>query len=423
MLRRKCPFAYSNSMTATGGRGVTVMTKHILELIAATNPDCEIWWDSSPLVYGNWVCKTLAAAPAQKRDLWAQQLQDFFDPDAPQKTLVRGVTTNPPLCQQAIEDDPQRWSNYIRGLIEEYPDGSVEDIYWMTYQEIVRLGAEKLRPLWQQSHHRYGYLSAQVDPRFAYDYAAMLRQARELQAIAPNVMVKCPGTFEGYRVLEEMTAMGVATNNTSSFSVAQYIACMDAVSRGLQRARENGIDLFRWRSVITHMSDRLSQLGDLHRQAQARGIELSEEDIRWGEIAIFKRGYQLAGERRHPSKMLMCSMRAGSPKMRDGSIASWHIEKIAGADVVYTCPPSYIGQLLQAQDKMRPPRADAIDEALPRASMDKLMKIPYFLQSYQPDGMSPEQFNRHAPLVATIAEFSAATRTMVDFVARQFEAN
>ena len=37
-------------------------TLHPLEQLAATNPDAEIWWDSSPLIFPSWKEETLAKA-------------------------------------------------------------------------------------------------------------------------------------------------------------------------------------------------------------------------------------------------------------------------------------------------------------------------------------------------------------------------
>jgi len=71
---------------------------------------------------------------------------------------------------------------------------------------------------------------------------------------------------------------------------------------------------------------------------------------------------------------------------------------------------------------MKPFDPEAIHEEPPKASMDKLMRLPYFVMSYEPDGMTPDQFNKHGALVATAAEFSKATRGTVDFVAQQFQA-
>ncbi|MHC4464193.1 MAG: hypothetical protein ACYS30_22600 [Planctomycetota bacterium] len=170
------------------------------------------------------------------------------------------------------------------------------------------------------------------------------------------------------------------------------------------------------------MSDRFSNLGDLKHQASERGIELSDSDIRWAELAIFKRAYQINARDGHPSKMLMRSMRV-NPQVDDGTAASWHIEKIAGGDVVYTCPPPYLEQIMQVQDRFRPFDPKAIHEPPPKAAMDKLLRIPNFIQAYEPEGMVLEQFNRFAPLIATMAEFSAAMRKTVDFVASSFRSS
>jgi transaldolase len=395
------------------------MTKNILEKLQDTNPECEIWWDSSPLVYENWAKGMVAKAPAQKKAAWEEQLKRLFDPEDASGMFFRSSTTNPPLSLNAIHDNPTAWAEYVKGLIEENPDDSVEDIYWKVYKEVVRRGAALIRPKWDATKGKYGYISGQVDPRFVYDYDAMHKQAMEIAALAPNIVVKCPGSKEGYRLLEELTALGIGTNNTTSFVVPQYIACMNAVTRGLERAAKNGVDMFRWRSVITHMSARYGSLGDLKKQADARGIQLTPSDIRWAELAIYKRAYFWGLERKHPSKMLMCSMRVDKD-VEPGTVSSWHVEKIAGSNSVYTCPPKYIGAMMEVEDSLKPFDAEAINEEAPKDVIDKLMRLPYFEQGYEYDGMAEEEFGRYGCFVATAAEFSAATRATVDFVAQQF---
>jgi transaldolase len=113
-------------------------------------------------------------------------------------------------------------------------------------------------------------------------------------------------------------------------------------------------------------------------------------------------------------------MRIGPP-MSDGSQASWHIEKTAGSDVVYACPPSYIERLMRAEDHMKPFNPEAIHEDAPPSFLEKLLRLPYFVQAYEPDGMKREDFNRQAALLATAAEFSRATLNTVDFIAQQFQ--
>lgn len=404
------------------GLGDKEMTLHVLERLAATNPASEIWWDSSPLVFPGWKSDLLSRAPAEKRHQWMDQLTRLFDADTARKGAMgfRGVTTNPPLSLQAIQADPDFWTGEIRRIAADRPTADVETVYWTLYLEIVRRGAEMIAPVHEKSHGKYGFLSGQVDPRFVTDRARMLAQGFELAALGPNVMVKIPGSQEGYQVIEELTARGISTNNTTSFTVAQYVACMNAVWRGLARAKAAGIDLSRWRSVITHMSARLGNIGDLKAQADARGITLSPEDIMHGEIAVMKRAYHLGKEMGHPSKMLQCSMRVVDPGPGRPA-SSWHIEKLAGGDFVYTCPPSYIAQLMQVEDRLAPFDPDAIHEKAPGDVLSRLMCIPYFRQAYEIDGMRPEEFSHFGAFVATAAEFAGATRKTVDFVARAIE--
>lgn len=399
------------------------MRLHVLEKLAATNPDCEIWWDSSPLVYDSWKAGVLATAPAAKRADWEAQLARLFNPavaEAEGTMGFGGVTTNPPLALQAIQNDPSFWMEEIGRIAAENPDDDVEGIYWKTYLDVVRRSAAMILAVYDASNGRYGHLSGQVDPRFVTDYDRMLTQGLQLAALGRNVMVKIPGSAEGYRVIEELTARGISTNNTTSFTVPQYVACMEAVSRGLDRAKAAGIDLGKWRSVITHMSARLGNVGDLKAQAELRGLALTPDEILQGEIAVLKRAYHHGKSIGHPSKMLQCSMRV-SDEGEGGKASSGHISMIAGGDFVYTCPPGYIAQLMQAEDRLPEFSATAIDDEPPAALIAKLRQLPYFRQAYDFDGMKPEEFSQFGAFASTATEFAAATRKTVDFVARALE--
>lgn len=402
---------------------MTAMGLNVLEKLAATNPDCEVWFDSSPLVYEGWAREVLAKAPAGKRADWAEQLGRLFDPArvaSEGRMGFGGVTTNPPLMLQAIQAAPDFWMGEIRRIAAENPAFGVEEVYWTLYLEVVARSAEMIRPVWEASEGKRGYVSGQVDPRFVTEGARMLEQGLQLAALGPNVMVKIPGSAEGYGVIEELTARGISTNNTTSFTVPQYVACMEAVSRGLERARAAGVDLSRWRSVVTHMSARLGHIGDLKAQAETRGLALTPEEITLGELAVLKRAYRWGRERGHPSKMLQCSMRV-TDEGEGGRASSWHVQKLAGGDFVYTCPPGYIAQLMQAEDRLGEFDPRAVDEDASPELIEKLRRLPYFRQAYDFDGMRPEEFSRFAAFVATAAEFAAATRKTVDFVARALE--
>jgi transaldolase len=397
---------------------------HPLEQLAATNPDAEIWWDSSPLIYPSWRAETLAKAPEGQRADWESQMKRFYDEDTVknQGTMgFRGVTTNPPLSLQAIKLAPELWAAEIKTIAKRNPGLDYEGVYWTMYLDLVKKGADAIRPVWEKSGGKYGFLSGQVDPRWVRNGEKMLAQGLEIAAQGPNVMVKLPGSKEGYEMIEELTARGISTNNTTSFTVPQYLRCMAAVSAGLIRARAAGVDLSRWRSVVTHMSARLGELSDWRTEAKARGIELSLSEIRDGEEAVLKRAYHWGKSVGHPSKMLQCSMRVEKDD-RTGKTVSRHIQDFAGSDMVYTCPPGYIAQLMAVETELDPFEPSAIDREPNKASIEKLLKLPSFRQAYEFDGMRPAEFAHYGSFKATETEFATATRQTVDFVRMTLEA-
>jgi transaldolase len=396
--------------------------RNLLEDLVAVSPGMEIWWDSSPVIFGNWCKKMLAKAELGDQGTLEAQFARMYDTGDPLHQLFRGVTTNPPLSLQAIKDDPPRWQKAAGDILATHPDLDVEGLFWLLYKEVVRQGSDMFLPLYEASGHKEGFLSGQVDPRSAFDKEAMLRQALEIHAINPNVMVKVPGTAEGYGLIEELTSRGIATNNTLTFVLPQLMDCAKSVMRGLEKARANGVDLSNWRSVITHMEARYGDLGGLRDFGKEKGIEVTEGDVRLAELAIFKKAYRLVRERAYQSKMLSCSLRAG-PTV-DGQQRIWHIEEKAGAAIVVTCPPPFIDELINfagaEKIKFEPHR---IDVDPPKAVMDKLMRIPYFERAYEEDGYTRAEYNTHPALVRTAEQFSKATQEMVDFAASCLEAS
>ena len=397
------------------------ITRNPLEALAQTNPDCEIWWDASPLFYRDWKEKTLGVAPPDKLQEWEGQLTRLYDPDTLADTGemgFRGVTTNPPLSLQAMALDPQGWSQRIRAIAAADPLADLEQIYWASYLELVKQGAEAIRPLFDATGGKYGFLSGQVDPRFVTDGEKMLAMGLTIAAQGPNVMVKIPGSEAGYQVIEELTARGIATNNTAAFTVSQYMKCMASVSAGLQRAKAAKVDLSHWRSVVTHMSSRLGEKGDWQKEAQARGIALSMKEVRDGEEAVLKRAYWWGKEAGHPSKMLQCSVRV---EEEDGRTVSRHVQDYAGSDMIYTLPGSYIAELMAVADRMEAFDAHAIEREADRASLDKLMKLPSFRAAYEFEGLKPGEFEQFGSFQATAFEFAGATRQTIDLVRRVLE--
>ncbi len=390
--------------------------RNFFERLADISPGMEIWWDSSPVIFTNWCRKMLAKAQPGDRELLQQQFDRMYNPDNPASQLFRGVTTNPPLSLQAIRDDEARWQQVAEELKAQNPGIDTETLFWQLYKSVVKAGSDMYLPLFEASGYREGYLSGQVDPRSVFDTDAMIRQAEELAAINPNVMIKVPGSKQGYEVIEHLTAKGISTNNTLTFILPQLVDCARTVQRGLEKAKSNGVDLSKWRSVITHMESRYGDLGGLRDFAKEKGVELSDGEVRLAELAIFKKAYKFLKDNNMPSKMLSCSLRVG-PTV-DGHNRIWHLEEKTGADIIVTCPPGFIEQVLFLPDVEQITfEKDRILEDIPKDVMDKLMRVPYFERAYAEDGYSRDEYNSHPALERTAQQFSKATEEMVQFAA------
>ncbi len=112
--------------------------------------------------------------------------------------------------------------------------------------------------------------------------------------------------------------------------------------------------------------------------------------------------------------MLSCSLRVG-PEV-DGKPGIWHLEEKAGADIVVTCPPSFIDELINFPTAENIKfDADRIDVDPPKEVMEKLLRIPYFERAYDEDGYTRDEYNTHPALVKTAEQFSKATNEMVEF--------
>jgi transaldolase len=363
----------------------------------------EIWWDSSPLVYNQWVQKMLNAAegPSQK-SLLKEQLARLYNDESPALSVFRGCTTNPPLSWQAIKSDPVFWGGWVDDLIRANPDLSLNELVWLTYKEVVKRGAELYMPIFEASKGRFGWISGQLDPRLFTETEQMIRDAEELSALSLNVMIKVPASMQGIEVVKILTSKGISTNTTVCFTLPQILASANAAMQGIKLAEKNKVNLSKWRAVITMMIGRLTEQETLDLQAERRNIKLSWQDKHWFGIAVFRRAYRLLTEGGYASKMLACSMRVGP--LVAGKMRFWDVEKLAGGDIVYTCPPYVLEPLFEIGGELS--FQNEIEAEAPREVMDKLMKIPYCIQAYDPNGLELEQFNDHPSTISTVETFS-----------------
>jgi transaldolase len=394
------------------------MEESVLERLTNVNQDLEIWWDSSPLVFNSWVKKMVDSTPADQKELLNAQLQRIYVVEDPAKSLVRGCTTNPPLSLTAVKNDPEFWNEWIDDTIISNPGLSLQEYFWFTYKEVIRRGAEMMMPIWEASGGRFGYISGQLDPRLLTDVDKMVETAQEIRAIAPNLMIKVPASSEGVEVVRELSSMAIPTNVTTCFTLPQIWAVANAAAEGFAIGKKNGVDMSKWRAVITMMLGRLTENPVLTQQAERRGIHLTWADKHWLGIYVFRKAFHLLKDNALPSKMLACSMRAGP--LVGGKNHFWDVEKIAG-DIVYTMPPYVLEPLIQKCGDLNFEEEILYDD-VPYEVLEKMSKIPYVLQSWDENGMEIDQFNSHPATIATAETFSKASIGLEKYVARRLKA-
>jgi len=373
-----------------------------VERLVNTHPDMEIWWDSSPLVYDQWVRKMLNAATPPHKAVLEKQLSRLYNAEAPAKSVFRGCTTNPSLSWQAVQADPEFWNEWLDDLIQANSGLRMNELVWLTYKEVVKRGAKMYMPIFEATNGRFGWMSGQLDPRLFTETEQMVHDAKEMSALSPNVMVKVPASMQGIEVVKILTSLGISTNTTVCFTLPQIMASADAAMEGIKLAEKNKVDLRNWRAVITMMIGRLTENEVLDTQAERKNIKLSWQDKHWFGIAVFRRAYRMLTDGGYASKMLACSMRAGP--VVAGKMRFWDVQKIAGGDIVYTCPPYVLEPLFDIGEELifKP----EIEKEVPQDVIDKLSKIPYCIQAYDPNGLALEQFNDHPSTISTVDTFS-----------------
>ena len=382
-----------------------------VQRLSMLSSETELWWDSSPLVYPAWI--EGAGSPYRSANLFDSYVQPDGSLRFSTDSLLLGATTNQPLTQQVIEKWPQEWRTWVAMQAEQSPSLSVKEALWRLFIEVAARGADVLSPLFEASEHRCGQICCQVDPRDMTDLAAMVAQARRIHAARPNIMVKMPGTKEGIEGVRILTSEGIPTNVTLGFTVPQLIAVAEAAQAGLVEAQQRGTDMRNWRSCAVMMLGRYEDCPVFVQQARALDIELDEADLRWAGIAIFRKAHRLYRERGYPSKLMAASMRLG-PTL-EGVQHVWHLEKLAGANAVLTVFPNIYECFLVNYEQL--PVTPQIEKPVPDAVMEKLLRIPYFSEAYDEQGIAAEDFVHHPALQATAAAFCQSMEEIERFAA------
>jgi transaldolase len=174
---------------------------------------------------------------------------------------ITGLTSNPTIFHQAIagsaeyDDDIRRLAQAGRGPSEIYEALVIAD---------VGEAADCLRPVYNETHGRDGFVSIEVSPHLAHDTDGTIAEARRLfHAVRrPNVMVKVPGTPAGLPAIAALIGEGINVNVTLIFSGAVYEKVIAAYLDGLQRFQQTGRPLGLVSSVASFFVSRLDTLVD-----------------------------------------------------------------------------------------------------------------------------------------------------------------
>jgi transaldolase/glucose-6-phosphate isomerase len=266
---------------------------------------------------------------------------------------LAGITANPSIFEKAIGE-----SNFYDADIERLVDAGRRPMTAI-YEELavadIRAAADMLRPVYERTGGRDGFVSLEVSPYLAMDTAATIAEARRLwQAVArENAFIKVPGTGPGLPAVRQLIAEGININITLMFSQRVYEDVVEAYLSALEERVARGAPIDRLASVASFFVSRIDSAVD---KLLAKKIETAANDgeratlgdLR-GKIAIAnaKQAYQryrrrLAGERwqrlaklgARAQRLLWASTGTKNPQYSD----VLYIEELIGPDTINTMP-------------------------------------------------------------------------------------
>jgi transaldolase / glucose-6-phosphate isomerase len=312
----------------------------VLETAKATNPLKEL------LKFGQSVWLDYI-----RRDLLTSgELKRLIDEDG-----LRGMTSNPTIFEKAIAggtlyDD---LLNSLRSRSDLDAKGRYEILAIRDIQD----AADFLRPVYDSSKRRDGYVSLEVSPHLARDTKGTLDEARKLwKAVGrENVMIKIPGTTEGIPAFQQAISEGINVNVTLLFAQEVYVKVAEAYIAGLEKFAAGGGDVSRMASVASFFISRIDSAVDgiIDARLKASKDAREQEQLKsiQGKVAIAngKQTYEkyqaifstprwkaLAAKGGQTQRVLWASTSTKNPAYRD----VLYVEELIGPDTVDTIPPA-----------------------------------------------------------------------------------
>ncbi len=285
---------------------------------------------------------------------------------------LAGVTSNPAIFEKAITGSTD-YSDFLDTLRQKRDLGPMA-----LYEELairdIQDAADILRPVYDSTARRDGYVSLEVSPFLAHDTQRTIEEARRLSKAVgrDNLMVKVPGTAEGIPAIEQLLSEGISINVTLLFEQAVYEKVAHAFVAGLEKHAAAGGDASRVHSVASFFVSRIDATidGMIAKRLKASAAATERALLRSiaGKVAIANaklaylsyksifsgpRWQALAARGAATQRLLWASTSTKNPNYRDVI----YVEELIGADTVNTIPPATF-------DAFR-------DHGKPRASLDE----------------------------------------------------
>jgi len=262
---------------------------------------------------------------------------------------LRGITSNPKIFHDAIAGS-DAYDQKIQQLQKE--SHTIAEIYEVITVEEVQLAADVLRPLYDESGGKHGFVSLEVNPHLARDTGGTVGEARRLwKAVGrPNIFIKVPGTAEGLPAIKQLISEGLNINVTLLFGLPRYREVAEAYIAGLEQRAAQGQPLENT-SVASFFLSRIDVLVDskLEEMVKQGGEKGEKAACLRGEVAIAsaKQAYQiykeifggerfkkLAAQGARPQRVLWASTSTKNPEYSDIK----YVQPLIGPDTINTLP-------------------------------------------------------------------------------------
>ena len=261
---------------------------------------------------------------------------------------LKGVTSNPSIFEKAIGETDEYADAFKQ--FQARADHSISEIYEHLAISDIRAAADVLRPVYEQTQGRDGYISLECSPYLANDTGATVAEALRLWAAVerPNLMVKVPATPSGIPAIRQLIGRGLNINITLLFAVSVYEQVVEAYIAGLEDLNRSGGDLSKIGSVASIFvsridvatDKRLDKVGDKRLADRLRGkAGIANAKIAYARYkALFSgpRWLRLAEARAQTQRLLWASTSTKSAAYKD----TMYVEALIGRDTVDTIPPA-----------------------------------------------------------------------------------